>query len=219
MMFIDEEGQVTHVNVEGGDGDYAWVHKEEDDNGNSVFIISGDMDKITEEKMENFKVLIEEGADREKILEELDINQEGENIYISIDKTIDVEVENGEESKSHKVVVVIKKFEVEEIEEKELPKSMKRGFTLNDGGALSGVNFYPNPSDGEFNVKGNTELTEEPIDILITDMNGKKVEQKTITNHNGTLDYRINIKDREPGLYLVRISQNGEGVVKKIVVN
>jgi Secretion system C-terminal sorting domain len=217
MMFVDDEGNVTHINTEGGDGDYTWVQDENENGNNKIIIVSGDMEEMAEQKMKNIRVLVEDGASKEDIMKELDIRTEEENVYITIEKTVDVEVENGEESKSETIVLVIKQFKLEKIGENEIPKSMKKGFSINEEGSLQKVNFYPNPSDGEFSVQASVD-SDAPVNILITDLDGKTISSEGITGHGGTLDYKIDIKDKSPGMYLVRVSQNGEAVVRKIVV-
>ncbi len=90
MMFVDDEGNVTHINTEGGDGDYIWVQDENENGNNKFIIVSGDMEEMDKDKMKNIRVLVEDGASKEEIMKELDIRAEGDNVYITIEKTVDV---------------------------------------------------------------------------------------------------------------------------------
>ncbi len=211
MMFIDEEGNVTKVE---STGSTTWV--ESGESSSDIIIIKGG-EAVDGEEAKKIEVIVNEGGSKEDILRELEIDTDEENIFITLEKTVEVEVENGAEAKSEKIIVIVKKFEMAEVKEEEIPKSMRKGFSVNEESTVNNVSFYPNPSDGEFQISGSVEK-DAPVEILVTDMKGKAFLSKAITDHNGKLDYNINIRDKEPGVYLVRISQNGEGVVKKIVV-
>ncbi len=216
MIFVNEDGNVTHIDMVGGESGNVWVH--DGDSDPSVIVMTGENGEIDQEKVEKLKSMVDEGASKEEIMNELGMDDNGENVFLSIDKTIEVEVENGVKAGSETVVVVIKKFELKEVEESELPKSMKQGFSIQEKGLLSDISFYPNPNNGEFNLRGqvNKDL---PVEVLITDMDGREVLSERIAGHGGSIDYKIDIREKSTGMYLVRLSQNGEGVVKKIVVN
>jgi len=74
---------------------------------------------------------------------------------------------------------------------------------------LSGIKVYPNPSAGEFYVKGDFDQ------LHVTTITGLPI---VFTLHGGEADHRINLQNASSGLYILRI-QKGEHIhTTKIVV-
>lgn len=98
---------------------------------------------------------------------------------------------------------------------------------LNSGSIASGINFscvlgikehelatsnvYPNPSNGIFNIE--SDITE--LGVMITDVSGRIVLEKTIPTGNNEIE--LNYAD---GVYFVRLTdkQSGKSVTKKLVI-
>ena len=76
----------------------------------------------------------------------------------------------------------------------------------------SKVNVYPNPTDGEFVIEFDSQVT---ADIQLIDITGKNVFSTTLIQSE-----QINIKDLQKGLYFVRILDitNDNLTIKKLVV-
>lgn len=97
------------------------------------------------------------------------------------------------------------------------------GVTIDDfviNGVLSSSNFelnkisvYPNPSKGVFNISlGNVE----PTSIEVYDLMGKQITMKqkvSISNSEATID----LTNASQGVYFVKISVDGEQIVKRII--
>jgi len=78
---------------------------------------------------------------------------------------------------------------------------------------LNNISIYPNPTNGELNVKLNTR---DDINISILDIRGRRVYNKF--NNNKTLVRTINVSSLASGMYLLNIDSNGNRVNKKIII-
>lgn len=76
------------------------------------------------------------------------------------------------------------------------------------------VNVYPNPTSGKVNI-GYTLTNNQPLTIEVTNMSGAVVEKKVVNGGFGTAE--LNLFDLAPGVYQVRMTNNGESTVKKLV--
>lgn len=88
---------------------------------------------------------------------------------------------------------------------------------LTDIAANGGVEVYPNPSNGTFNVSV-VGVTTNAMSIEVLDMTGRIIETRTFDNVQGQLTTSISL-DVEEGAYLVRISANGETAVQSVVIS
>jgi len=71
-------------------------------------------------------------------------------------------------------------------------------------------NIYPNPvSNGIVNI---TSISNEAITIAIFDILGKQVISETLSHSN------LNISSLNTGIYIMKITQNGNTITKKLVV-
>ncbi|HLV39447.1 T9SS type A sorting domain-containing protein [Xanthomarina sp.] len=71
-------------------------------------------------------------------------------------------------------------------------------------------NLYPNPtSNGFVNI---TSKTNEVIQVAVYDILGKQVLNNTVNNN------RLNVSTLTSGVYIMKISQNGQTISKKLVV-
>jgi hypothetical protein len=99
----------------------------------------------------------------------------------------------------------------------------KRGVNIDDfviSGTLSSENFelnnvfvYPNPSKGIFNISlGNLQ----PTEIEVYDLTGKKVyEKKEVIISN--FETKIDLSNVTKGIYFVKIIDNNQSTVKRII--
>ena len=79
-----------------------------------------------------------------------------------------------------------------------------------------GINIYPNPSGGIFNVKFNN-VWKGNIDIKVLDIFGRNQHQNILDNSSGNETHKINLSNNSNGLYILELNQDGKRVVKKII--
>ncbi|MCW3085586.1 MAG: hypothetical protein JWP12_2952 [Bacteroidetes bacterium] len=74
----------------------------------------------------------------------------------------------------------------------------------------SGVNIYPNPGNGIFNIESNT--TDKTI-MEVFDMLGNKVKSVEMTGH-----YQLDLSGYSKGIYMIKMTVNGQQINKKIIL-
>ena len=76
--------------------------------------------------------------------------------------------------------------------------------------SLEDSKIYPNPTNTGFvNIK---TAANDAIEVVVYDVLGKQVLNETITNNT------LNISRLNTGVYIVKLSQNGATVTKKLVI-
>ena len=76
--------------------------------------------------------------------------------------------------------------------------------------AANQFNVYPNPvTNGTVHI---TSKTNEPIAVSVFDILGKQVLNKTVNNN------RLNVATLTSGVYILKVSQNGNVTTKKLVI-
>ncbi len=114
-------------------------------------------------------------------------------------------------------IVIIKKVSVTDASESDLKMLGKQTGVTDNKLELSSLNFYPNPSNGKFNLsfnlkeKGNTDIT-------VLNMEGKKVYSEKLNDFTGAYDKEIDISKNPKGVYFVRVEQGQHSQLKKIVL-
>lgn len=78
-------------------------------------------------------------------------------------------------------------------------------------------NIYPNPSSGRFNLQFRPE-DDGPIRIRIFNPEGRTVYTEQLTDFNGVYDKEIDLTDQAKGFYFLQITQNGDGMAKRLVI-
>jgi len=76
------------------------------------------------------------------------------------------------------------------------------------------VKVLPNPSTGYFTILIQSAKTDEKINVRITDVNGRTIEQKQNLFANQTLKVGYTY---QPGLYFVEITQGNEKSLMKLI--
>jgi hypothetical protein len=74
------------------------------------------------------------------------------------------------------------------------------------------INIFPNPSNGLFHIE---QLSQHSLEIEISDINGRSIENKTMHTLQGTID----LSAQKAGIYFYKVSRD-DGQVKsgKLVV-
>ena len=86
----------------------------------------------------------------------------------------------------------------------------------NDDFEIKDFVIYPNPNNGDFNVKFSSNSNEE-IKIGVHDMRGREIFTKSYTN-TGLIDQNLQLDNVQAGVYLVTVQDGNRKEVKKIVV-
>lgn len=76
--------------------------------------------------------------------------------------------------------------------------------------------LYPNPSDGNFNVKFRSNSSEE-VKVNVHDMRGRQIFGQSYKN-NGLFDQNIQLNNASSGIYMVTIENGSSKEVRKIVI-
>lgn len=82
---------------------------------------------------------------------------------------------------------------------------------------LNDISFYPNPSDGRFDLELNT-LSDEPVQLIIVDQYGNEVYNRLSTPENGALEKRIDLTNEGKGIYVLKVIQGNKALTKRIIV-
>lgn len=89
------------------------------------------------------------------------------------------------------------------------------GVNENDN-IVTGVNVYPNPSNGVATIKFNANQAGDAT-IAVYDMAGKLVANQEMTVGVGTASTQINATSWNSGVYFVNVAVNGSVVTKKFI--
>lgn len=82
---------------------------------------------------------------------------------------------------------------------------------------LRDINFYPNPSDGRFDVELETG-SDAAIQIAIIDPNGNEVYNRTGKPSDGKYDFRVDLSHEEKGIYIMKVVQNNKALTKRVII-
>ena len=87
---------------------------------------------------------------------------------------------------------------------------------LTESFGLDGFGIYPNPNNGNFNVKFNSSSTNE-IAVFVHDIRGREIYNKQFQN-TGLIEQNIQLSSVQSGVYLVTVQDGDKKEVKKIVI-
>lgn len=82
---------------------------------------------------------------------------------------------------------------------------------------LKHLRYYPNPSRGKFDLDFNVS-TKGDVEILVLTPNGETVYSENLKNFSGEYSNQIDLSEKGKGNYLLKITQNGKHITKKIIV-
>ncbi|SEA58998.1 T9SS type A sorting domain-containing protein, partial [Bizionia paragorgiae] len=75
--------------------------------------------------------------------------------------------------------------------------------------------IYPNPNNGEFNVKFKSESNNVTLELF--DIRGRSIYTKGY-NNSGAFNETINLGNVESGMYLLNVNDGSRTFTKKIIV-
>ena len=82
---------------------------------------------------------------------------------------------------------------------------------------LEGFNLYPNPSNGSFNLKFNTESNEN-VEIQLYDLTGKLVKELQFSNISFQFSERISFQNTAKGFYVLKIKNGTKQTSRKLII-
>ncbi|PBQ31921.1 hypothetical protein CNR22_09110 [Sphingobacteriaceae bacterium] len=118
----------------------------------------------------------------------------------------------------HEKIIFITTVKLSELNEKEAKQLTKGGDLKDQNLNVKDLHFYPNPTNGKFNLKfeladkGNTEIT-------ILNGEGILVYNEELKNFSGIYDKEIDLSKNPKGIYFVKIRQGNHSQLKKLILN
>lgn len=195
---IDDNGNKEEVKI---------IKKVDDDGKVTVQKwVNGEEVEPTEEDMKNKVVMVKVAEG--KNMRTINVG-EGEN-EVSVDMDLEV-TENG----TTKHIVVITNVTTKEIE-KDMPE-VATNISKNKLD-VEKLTFSPNPNNGKFDLRFNTNNKKEPISVKIFDMEGKEVYTETVNKFNGNYSNNIDISENGIGTYILQILQGDKSKTSKVVI-
>ena len=82
---------------------------------------------------------------------------------------------------------------------------------------LDSFSVYPNPNNGEFNVKLNSSSGNK-INISVYDIRGRRVFDN-IYNNSSNFNKVVNLNNGQSGIYILKVDDGERSGTKKIIVN
>lgn len=203
---IGEDGELEKI-----EKDVVWV---DDDKGmQRISVTVGD---------DNEAMIISEDGE---VIELLDVNSD-KSIYVTTSesgaKEQEVIIELIEKEEGGKTVRVKSKIVVESVDDEDLEKLVSSGAKIdpakNKDLEIKNLKFHPNPSDGRFNLEFSTPQ-EGTTEVIIYNINGKKVYEERIVNFKGHYKKEIDISSSGSGTYFLEIIQGNKASYRKIILD
>lgn len=117
--------------------------------------------------------------------------------------------------KDTRVMIMITDLDKED--EEKLNEISPNSKLKSDDLELDGFEFFPNPSEGLFNLSFDIEDVND-TEVNIYDLNGKIIYNKFLKNFKGEFSEAIDLESNESGSYILEIIQGDKRTNKKIVV-
>ncbi len=114
-------------------------------------------------------------------------------------------------------VIIISTAKVSELTEAETKLLGSKTATSDNKLNVDKLNFYPNPSNGKFNLSFALPEKKE-TEVTIINAEGKNIYRETIFNFTGRYDKEIDISANPKGVYFLKIAQGKNAQLKKIVL-
>jgi hypothetical protein len=89
--------------------------------------------------------------------------------------------------------------------------------SIGEVSALNSFNVYPNPTNGVFNIELNTSAV-DAVSVTVSNVTGQQVYSTIINNANGTMTVPVDLTENAAGVYLIKVTNNGQSVSKNIVI-
>lgn len=86
-----------------------------------------------------------------------------------------------------------------------------------EGLDLRDISFYPNPSDGRFDVELESR-SNAPVQVIIVDENGNEVYNRVGIPKDGEYDFSVDLTREGKGIYIMKLVQNDKALTKRVVI-
>ncbi|WP_431137190.1 M12 family metallo-peptidase [Psychroserpens mesophilus] len=95
---------------------------------------------------------------------------------------------------------------------------IEESLSIDDQVLENSLSIYPNPNNGEFNIKLNSNLNDS-VTINVYDIRGRTVFENIYKKQAAEFNEVIKLNEVQSGVYLLEISVGENRVTKKIVIN
>jgi len=82
---------------------------------------------------------------------------------------------------------------------------------------LRDISFYPNPSDGKFEVELDSR-SDAPVQVIIVDKDGNEVYNRVGKPSDGRYDFSVDLTREGKGIYIMKLVQNNRALTKRVVI-
>lgn len=88
---------------------------------------------------------------------------------------------------------------------------------ISEVAGIKGLEIYPNPNDGNFNVQFELDATKE-LTLRLTNALGQVVYFNNYSDVAGMLNYQMQLQDLAKGVYVFEIVSDGKAVNRQIII-
>lgn len=135
---------------------------------------------------------------------------------IIMENDVKTEVDSKDGKKMTKIVI-LKKCRISDPSAEDTKTIGKSAGVSDNKLAVDKMDFYPNPSNGKFNLKFNLKEKGD-TEINVMNMEGKKIYSEKLKAFSGNYDKEIDISSNPKGIYFVKIDQGEHSQLKKLVL-
>ncbi len=91
------------------------------------------------------------------------------------------------------------------------------GYSIKNNLNPSQLKYYPNPSNGRFNLEFQLNLKKE-VTIKVMDILGNEVYKETLLDFDGNYHNEIDLTGKERGIYILQVIQKKKTLARKILI-
>ncbi|TAE50364.1 MAG: T9SS C-terminal target domain-containing protein [Bacteroidetes bacterium] len=88
---------------------------------------------------------------------------------------------------------------------------------LDNGLAVEQLNFYPNPSNGQFNLSF-TSAEKGDLTLVIRDVQGREVYTHESKDFSGQFDQSLDLSTESKGVYFLTLTHKNKSMTRKLVL-
>ncbi len=92
------------------------------------------------------------------------------------------------------------------------------GVGIEEIGLADGIQIYPNPSSGHFNIRSSTIFPEGKVNISIINMVGMEIYSTVVIPVNGEIKLTVDNVNPAKGVYTVLFRSGQTKIIKRVVI-